>query len=669
FRHDHQEFIGARDRKFVVFPGSGLARKPPKWLVAAELIETSRLFAHQVASIDPDWLPDLAAHLVRKSHSEPHYDPRRGQVMAYEKQTLFGLTIVDRKRVGYSGIDPVQAREVFIRGALVENRYRGDGAFARHNAGLIQELQELEDRLRRRDIVIDDGAIFDFYDARIPSDITNLRAFERWRRKAEGENPRLLFLDRTLLVDRTAVGEAEEQFPKALDWGDTEYTLSYRFEPGHASDGVTVHIPAPQVHQVPDYRFQWLVPGLLRDKCIALVKGLPKQLRKQFVPVPNFVDRALQTMVPDNKPLGPTLGDHLKKHTAIAIPADAWDESAVDDFYRITYCLDDEKGRAIDQDKDLEALKNRHRATVRSAIKSGRGDVRERKGIDRWDFGTLQANTRVRKGKLEIDVFPGLVDEGDSVRLKLFDNPQEAEVESVRGVARLMRLHYPDPARYLRKQLLKGSELPLVAAGFGDPSVLREDIIDAAYQQACLGLNPLPRSEADFLERLQAGKPHVVGKAQEIERLIMSVLTPLKQLRDAAKRLEERYPEAIADVRAQLDELFCPGFLFAWNEEWLAQYPRYIQAALMRLEKLPGQVEKDRQCLMEIQELRHRWQSLWDRSPTGSNAFRREMETARFMFEEYRVSVFAQVLKTRLPVSPKRIRQQLEKAEKLLSTV
>ncbi|MCK9469349.1 MAG: ATP-dependent RNA helicase HrpA [Porticoccaceae bacterium] len=676
FRHDEREFLGARNRKFHVFPGSGLVKKPPKWLMAAELIETSRLYAHQVARIEPEWLVELAAHLVRKNHSEPHYDVRRGQVMAFEKQTLFGLTILDRKRVPFATIDPVLAREVFIRGALVadtenDRRYRGKGEFARHNRQLLKELEDLEERLRRGDLAVDEQVLYAFYDERVAGHVVSLTAFETWRKQAERDNSRLLWLDRESLVSGADLSRAESQFPKELSWQDVVYRLSYRFEPGHHNDGVTVHIPAPLIHQVPAHRFEWLVPGLLRDKCIALVKALPKQLRKLFVPVPDYVDRALAGLVPDNRPLGECLGEQLKRHTGITVPAEAWDEAGLDSFYRITYRLEDERGQLVEQGKDLAALKSAHRETVQSAIRAGSGSIDEQRGLSRWSFGSLPSKARVKKGKLEIDAFPALVDEGDSVALTLYDNAAEAASATVHGLVRLLMLNHPDPARYLRKQLLKGRELASLAAGIDDLQQMREDIITSAYRKACLNGGPLPASEAEFTACLAAGKGRIVNEAQQLEAVVINLLEPLKTVHSLLGSLGKRYAVSTADVQRQLDNLLRPGFLFDTSSVWLQHYPRYLKALVARLEKLPGYPDRDAEIVAETQAMTRAINSalqtvIADSEDALDEHCRAEIEKYRFMIEEYRVSCFAQVLKTVVPVSPKRIAAQLARIKDLL---
>lgn len=659
FRHEGKEYLGVRNRKFLIFPGSGVAKLAPPWVMAAEMLETSKLFAHQVARIDVDWLPSLAAHLMRKSHSEPYYDSKRGQVMAFERQTLFGLTIVERKRVAFGHIDPILAREVFIRGALVENRYRLPGktqpAFFTHNQELVKELAELEDRLRRSDLALDDEFIFNFYAERVGSDISNLKSFESWRKKAERDNPNILFVNRDALFARVHLQQAGEQFPKEITWKNVRYPIRYRFEPGHEQDGVSVVIMVPQLHQAPNFLFDWLVPGLLRDKCIALIKTLPKNLRKQLVPVPDVVDKALPGLQADNVPLTQALGHQIKRVTGLDIPPSAWQAEDVENFYRINYCLVDEKGRAIAAGKDLSVLKQRFRETVQETIEEAAGEQAEIRDLSGWSFGRLKESQRIRKGKLDIEVYPALVEAGGRVALKLLDSPEEALALSTKGVVRLLMLQYPDAAKYLRKQLFKGQELAIVAAGLSEHQRLREDIIVAAYRSACLGENPLPRTEEEFKAVLAAGRNQIVGVAQQFEKILVELLPALKDIQQLQARHQGRFAISLADAKQQLAFLLRPDFLFETENVWLQQYPRYLRALALRLEKLPGQPERDAAFCQEMAGFISNWQAFKARPDGVAKNFRKELEDYRYLLEEYRVSTFAQVLKTVQPVSAKRL--------------
>lgn len=666
-REDNRDFLGIRNRKFLIFPGSGLHQKPPKWVVAAELVETSRLYARQVARIEPEWVPPLAEHMLRRTHSEPYYDRQRGQVMAYEKQNLYGLTVVDRLRVPYAHIDPVVSRQVFIQGALVEGRYRGKGKFATHNRHVLAELEELQNRYRRSDLSVDDVELYRFYDERIPPSIVGLKDFEAWRKGVEADNPRLLYLDRALLLARVQLGGAAEQFPKAIHWQGVKYSLSYRFEPGHVEDGVTVTIPIPLLNRAPSYRFEWLVPGLLRDKCIALVKSLPKHVRKQFVPAPDYVDKALVAMEVDNTSLCAALGRQLQRHTGVNIAADLWSEQSLENFYRITYCLVDEKGHRIAIGKDLDALKLNFREVLQESIEEAVADNLELQDITRWSFGKLKPSQHIKKGKLELEVYPALVDEGDRVSLRMLDNADDAGRCSLKGMVRLLLLQHPDAAKYLRRQLLKKKELALVAGGFTAVDDLRDDLIASAYKCACLPDAVLPRQEADFQRCLEKGRGRIVSEAQKLEALVLGLLEPLAQVRRYQHRYAQSYPEANRDIGAQLGFLLRPGFLFETDLYWLQQYPRYVRALVIRLEKLPSQVEKDRVFSIEVEPFIAGWRKIIDRPGGSPRDMDAELEKYRFLIEEFRVSIFAQGLKTVKPVSTQRLRKALETLESSLS--
>ncbi|MGK2913191.1 MAG: ATP-dependent RNA helicase HrpA [Porticoccaceae bacterium] len=671
FRHDEREFLGTRNRKFYLFPGSGLAKKPPKWLMTAELLETSRLYAHHNAAIAADWLPQLAAHLVKKSHSEPHYDPRTGQVMAWEKQTLYGLVIVERQRVPFAAIDPQNSREVFIQAALVEGRYgvkdRGRGEFAKYNRRLLDELHELEERLRRRDILADERVLYQFYDERIPADVVSLATFERWREGAEREQPQLLIIDRHLLVCNEPGAEEAAQFPGELDWQGHRYRLHYRFEPGHPDDGVSLDVPVGILHQVPQHRAEWLVPGLLRDKLIALVKGLPKEWRKHFVPVPDYVDRVLAQMVPTDCALTAALAEGLQRLSGICVPADCWQLEKLDAFYRINYRLLDDHGKLIDSDRDLATLRAKYRQQVQASIQSAGGETMERSGLRRWDFGELPELVVIRRGGHDIRGYPALVDEGDSVAIRLRASPALALNQSRQGLIRLAMLEHGQPAIFLRRQLLRGKDLLLTAAQLPGRSVLVEDLIAAAYRQALFSDRPLPREQSAFQQCLEMGRGQIVTVAHEIEALLLSWVHELTPLRELLWQRQSAFLAAVTDCRAQLDTLLGEGVLSHTRLFWLRQYLRYIRAAKTRFEKLPAQVAKDQRYSAELAEYSRQLRQF----ATGTDDYPPELlddlEKYRFMIEEYRVSLFSQQLKTVIPVSASRLSAQADLIKSTLS--
>ena len=670
--HEDREYLGTRNRKFMIFPGSGVhaskGRKPPKWLMCAELIETSRLYAHNVARIDQQWLSSLAAHLVKRNYSEPHYDARRGEVMAFERQTLYGLAIVERRRCSYGKVNASEAREVFIQGALVEGRYadnkRARGRFFEHNRQLLRELEDMEARVRRRDIVVDDAVLYQFFDERVPGDIVNLAGFEHWRKQAEQKQPELLFMDRERLMQRAVSDSTEAQFPDHITWQGARYRLSYHFEPGHPQDGVTASIPLAALHQVPKHRFEWLVPGMLRDKCIGLVKSLPKPLRRHFVPVPDAVDRALAALQPDNRPLTEALAEQLQRCFGVDLSTAQWRRESIDDYYRMNFSLLDEQGQQLAMARDLEALQSRYRSEVRASIQQGADPGFERQQLQRWDFGELPEVYQSQRAGLTVRAWPALVDEGDSVSLKLLDHPQAARNHSWRGLLRLAMLQHPQPHKYLRKQLLKGVDLKLMAAGLPKRQPLLEPLIAAAYRQALFAnQQALPRTGQAFEQILERGGRDIVTTANELEAMVLSLLESLAAIRKVLKKSSSGTQglaviHAVQDINGQLEQLLAPDTLVWQSAEVLRQYPRYIKALQQRLGKMAVSAQKDRQHTLELEAMAEKLQSLPGDRYEWSEPQQEAVAHYQFMLQEYRVSLFAQQLKTVLPVSAKRIEAQ-----------
>ncbi len=676
FNHEEREYLGARNRKFSIFPGSSLAKKTPKWIMAAELIETSKLFAHTVAKIEPEWVIAAAEHLVKRQHFEPHYDSRSGQVMVFEKITLYGLTIVEKKSVSYSHIDPAQCREVFIRAALVEGQYdqhpkrkhaqnkSPQNDFFVHQQQLLKELEDLESKARRRDIVVDEQVIFDFYNERIPESVVNLAGFEAWRKKAEHENPKLLFLTRDILMRHGAGDITQAQFPNELEWRGMVFPLSYHFEPNHAFDGVSIHVPMSVLHQVPEHRLEWLVPGMLREKCIGLIKSLPKNLRKHFVPVPDVVDKMLTTIAPDNKPLTEALGIQLKRLTGIDVPKDAWLETSVDDYYRFNIHVVDDKGKIIASGRDLTPLREKYRERVQQNIQSAATNI-ERDGITVWDFDELPQAIQLPRGGISIRAYPALTDKQSSVALQVLDNPMHALDASQRGLARLVFLSLAQTVKYLQKELLKGQEVALTLAGIGNREQVADDLIMAAIKQLAVpDQQHLPRTKAAFEERVNQIKDKLIAHTQD---LASHLVASLKLLVDVKKQLKQQknmlmLAFTISDINQQLAQLFYPGLVYKTPSQWLSQYPKYMRGIQQRLEKAALNPQKDK---LQLAEVAPHWQRLADYL-TKEGEYRMAQNTAlmeyRWWIEELRISLFAQTLKTQVPVSAKRMDKQWEQA-------
>ena len=506
---DKWEFLGTRNRKFFIFPGSGLSKKPPKWVMAGSLMETSKQFALTVAKIDSDWLEPLAAHLVKKTYSEPFYSIKSGQVMASERQTLFGLSIVENKRRVYGQVNPDEARKIFIQQALVEEGYRGKGQFYTQNQKLVEELQALEDRFRRRDLLVEQQVIFEFYNERIPTGIYNLALFEKWRKQVEASEPKLLMLEKEYLLLRGLSQEEQTQFPETISCQGISYNLRYHFEPNHIEDGVSAVVPLPLLHQLPRYFFEWLVPGMLRDKCIALVKSLPKQTRRNFVPVPDYVDAFLLKTKPQDRPLTEVLAEYLHKQTGVAILPEQWKPENLDAWYQMNFVLEDENGAEIAMARSLEKLQQDFKQQISEGLEQAADqnaeENRTRQGIVEWDFEELPEEVALKHGKITIKAWPALRDCGESVSLEVIDNPLQAEKTSRQGQLRLALLKGRDQVKYLSKHLLRGKELAITAAKIGERKPLVDALINASFQQAIFADGQVLREQQQFDQAFRGG--------------------------------------------------------------------------------------------------------------------------------------------------------------------
>ncbi len=655
------DYLGARNRKFSIFPGSSQFKKRPQWVMAAEMLETSKLYAHNVARIEPEWLLPLAEHLIKHHYYEPHYNSKTGQVLCYDRLTLFGLVIADKKQVNYNKIDPADARLVFIRSALVEGRYlkakqRNLGQFFAHNQAQVAEVEKLEAKSRRRDILVEDEVFYNFYNERIPAEVNNLAGFEHWRKKAEASDPDLLKIPRALLMQHAAREITEVQFPDSLRLDGLELPLFYHFEPGHADDGVSLGVPASILHSVPSARLDWLVPGLLRDKCIALIKALPKQWRKKFVPVPHYVDQLLPRLKPCNRPLTQVLAEELGRLVGETLPDDLWRDVVLDEFYRMNIQVLDDRQRVIDRSRDLKHLQALYREHVQSGLQSAGAEI-ERKNLTGWDFGTLESSVTLRKAGINVKAFPALVKEPNGVALRVLDNPLDAAYVSRRGVVGLIARDLKETVNYLLQKLLKNKDIGLAVVNLGPRREVAEDLIFAAIHAACIADAELPKDKTAFDQAVQRGRADVAARAEELEALLLGLLNRLVIIKKAIKVSKNplAIAGAVADINLQLEHLIYPGFLFETPAEWLWQLPRYLDAVQIRLEKAPQNLQKDKLMTYTLQDL---WQKHADRlagEGKASYADNAAWQQYRWMLEELRVSLFAQTLKTRVPVSEKRL--------------
>ncbi len=663
-RHERREYLGTRNRKLTIFPGSPVAKKPPKWIVAAEIVETSRVFARTVARIDVEWIEPLAGHVVKRHYFEPHWEARRAQVMGFEKVTLYGLEIVPRRRISYTKIDPEVSRELFIRRGLVESGYHTRAPFLEANRKLLESLETLEDKSRRRDILVDEETLFGLYDERIPATVVSGRHFENWWRKLPADELEALHLTREQLLKDQETGAIEQAFPDYLEWEGVRYPLTYHFSPGAADDGVTLRVPLMALRQVPVHRIDWLVPGLLRDKCIALVKGLPKAMRKNFVPVPDFVTAALENLSPENVPLTQRLGEELARMTGVRVDPAYWEQSqqGLEAHFRMNIRVVDDRGKVCAEGRDVEELMRRLESRADRALASREGPAAEDKPkrSPRWQFDPIAESVDAEQGGVVVRVYPALQDQGaEVVETRLLD-PVSARQTHRRGVARLILNSLGGSLSGIEKELEYFESSALLFAPTGRRQALLDDLLMAAAQAHFLN-DSLPREQAAFRRLLDERRGDFRETLARLDRLCNDVL---RQHHEVMKSLKGQVPLALAqgyaDIKYQMAHLVFQGFLSGTPVEWLEHFPRYIQAAQLRLEKMPREMGRERQFL-------HEFPPLWLRYEKRQESLRQqgvddpELTLYRWMLEEYRVSFFAQTLGTAVSVSIPRLDRQWQK--------
>ncbi|BDH46030.1 ATP-dependent RNA helicase HrpA [Salmonella enterica subsp. enterica serovar Choleraesuis] len=661
--NDKQEFTGARNARFSIFPGSGLFKKPPKWVMVAELVETTRLWGRVAARIDPEWVEGLASHLIKHSYSEPHWSRSQGAVMATEKVTLFGLPVVAARPVNYTQIDPVLCRELFIRHALVEGDWQARHAFLRANQKLREEVEDLENKSRRRDILVDDDTLFAFYDQRIGHEAISGRHFDSWWKKASKQDPELLNFEKSMLIKEGAGSISKLDYPNFWHQGNLKLRLSYQFEPGADADGVTVHIPLPLLNQVSESGFEWQVPGMRRELVIALIKSLPKPQRRNFVPAPNYAEAFLGRATPLSLPLLESLGQELRRMTGVTVDSDAWQWEQVPDHLKMTFRVIDENRKKLNEGKDLTALKDALKGKVQETLSAVADDGIEQSGLHIWSFGSLPEHYEQKRGGYQMKAWPALVDERDSVAIRLFDNPQEQRHAMWAGLRRMLLLNVPSPIKYLHEKLPNKAKLGLYFNPYGKVLDLIDDCISCGVDKLISQAGGPVWDEAGYQalhEKVRAElNDTVVEIAKRVEQILGMVFTINKRLKG---RMDMTMALGLADVKAQLSGLVYKGFVTGNGFNRLDDTLRYLQAIDKRLEKMAIDPHRDRAQMLKVDRVQQAWREWLNKLP----AARREdedVQAIRWMLEELRVSYFAQQLGTPYPVSDKRVLQAMEQAE------
>jgi ATP-dependent helicase HrpA len=652
------EYSGARGARFAIFPGSALYRRNPTWVMAAELVETSRLWARMVARIEPEWAERLAGHLVKREYSEPHWDAQRGAVMAYERVTLYGLPLVTGRKVHYGRIDPALARELFLRHALVEGDWDTRHEFFHANRRLLAEVAELEQRARRRDIVVDDETLYAFYDARIPAHVVSARHFDAWWKKARKEDPDRLTLTRQQLI--TADLPSPEDYPAQWVQGSFTLPLSYVFEPGRADDGVTVHIPLSSLPQIRTEGFDWQVPGLRRDLVTALLRSLPKPIRRQLVPVPDYAAALVDALPP--QPAGAlvdALGAALRRLAGIEVSRSDWDITRVPDHLRMTFRITDDDGAVVGEGKDLDALRRQLAPQAERELAEATADV-TRSGLRAWHPGTLARVVQRRRSGQQVTAYPALVDERDSVGVRVFASPEEQARAMAAGTRRLLMLEVPTPIPVLSKRLPPAVKLGLTRYPYSKVPDLLEDCVAAAVDDI-VARHGGPAFDDDGHARLrEATSAELPDTTAQVVTAVEKVIAAAHDVRSAlAAPAPAALAPAIEDMRRQLFALIRPGFVTATGVDRLADLPRYLRGIGVRLERLPGNVERDRAWMAEVHEVRDEYESVLASLPPHRREAP-EVVAIRWMIEELRISLFAQQLRTPYPISAVRIFRALD---------
>ncbi len=651
---DRNEYVGARGAKFAIFPGSALARKPPRWVMAAELVETSRLWGRVAARVEPEWAEKIATHLVKRSYSEPHWEKKQAAVVAYEKVTLYGLPIVPRRKVNFGRIDPVTSRDLFIRHALVEGDWQTHHAFFAANRALLGEVEELEHRARRRDILVDDETLFAFYDQRIPADVVSGRHFDAWWKKARHTTADLLTFSLDLLVNEGRGGLNAVDYPDALPIDGLELPLAYQFEPGDAADGVTVDLPVALLNRIDPDQLGWQVPGLRRDVIIALIRGLPKAWRTNFVPVPDFADAVLQRISPGGN-LIDVLAAELRRLTGVVVPRDAWNPEAIPPHLRMNVRVVGDKGETLREGRDVAALRSALAPKLRQTIAEAAAGI-ERTGLVIWDFGTLPQRVTIQRAGIGVEAFPALVDRGDSVAIQVFESVAEQRTAQRAGTRRLLKLTLPNPAKFLVGRLDNQAKLALSRNPHRSVLDLLDDCTGAALDQLVDAAGGPAWNAADFDRLREAVRGSLVDTVDAVVKHVRQVLATAYdvQRRITTSRDPSLLP-VLADIRAQLSRLIYRGFVTDTGWRHLPHLPRYLTAISARLDRLPGNLARDIQHMRTVGEIEAEYAGLRADVP-DSDALRH----IRWMIEELRVSYFAQGLGTAYPVSTKRIYKAMD---------
>ena len=654
---ENNEYLGARGIKFFIASNSVLAKKGSKWVMAGELIETHRLYARTVARIEPEWLEEVGSHLIKRHYYDPHWEKKPAQVVAFERSTLHGLLLNAKKRVHYGPMNVPESREVFIRQALVGGEFDTRAPFFAHNGKLIGEIEALEHKSRRPDVLVDDELIFAFYDSRIPPQIHNGATFEAWRKEAERSDAKLLYLQRDDLMRHEAAGITTDQFPPQLRVDNVSFTLSYNFSPGKSDDGITLTVPLALINQVSATRCEWLVPGLLAEKVTQLVKSLQQRQRRQLVPIPEFAAEFCRAVQPSATPLLLALARYIREQRQLDVPLSAFRIEQLPAHLLMNFRVIDEHGRQLGMSRNFSQLHAELSPRVAPVIVAAaveKGEPLTEQRHVTWDFGAFTETREVKRAGQNVTLFNALVDEGDAVVLRAFDTREVAQVAHRGGLSRLFMLLLKEQVKYLEKNLPEAQRLGMLFMPFGTQQELQQQILGMTFARCCLS-EPLPKNESEFASRAKEAKNRLLLIAQELARLLVNVLNEHHAVQKSLPQIKA-HNQANQDIRAQLEWLLHKRFIAETSFERLQHMPRYIKGIGLRIEKLRSNPARDAQCMSQLQPLLQAWQKLRQAQQGKPDA---RLEEFSWMLQELRISLFAQELKTPVIVSIKRLEKML----------
>ena len=672
YKTEDREFLGARNRKFNVFPGSALFKSPPKWIMAAEIVETTRVYARTVAKIDLQWIEGLASHLLKRHYSNPHWEKKRAQVVAHEQSTLYGLIINPNKKVNYARINPPEAREIFIRDGLIAGDFECRAKFFVHNRQLVEELEALEAKSRRRDIVVDENVLFEFYDQHLADTIYDGASLDKWLRRHPDDESALLLTSEILMRDDATL-VSDTQFPDRLELNGSSFPIEYHFDPQKHCDGITLMTPLAGLNAINPQRCEWLIPGLLHEKIVALIRTLPKQLRKNFVPAPNFADACLEALQPSDTALCTAIASHLKKMTGVQVPYDAWKLENLAPHLLMNFRVIDNRRRIIAEDRNLQALKEKLQSSpdlepsantgqaqaitagdtaVRTAT-SAASVIHQRDNVGPDVLGSLDESVGLDLQGVIIKAYPALIVDGRQVNVRVLEDCETAKLETQRAIRQLFINALAEQVKHLRASIPDIQNLCLKYTDFGRCEDLKQEMINSVIDNVFLS-TPV-NTPVEFEARLEQGRAEMHHSLADWSQLLTTILDEYRAIKKRLRKPQLSQLDTVADIQRQLNHLFPKNFISNVDKQWLQQYPRYLAAISKRFEKVQGNPGRDRECRLAFSEL-------WEAYEKRDDALRKQhivsqqLNHFRWMLEEYRVSLFAQELKTRFPVSEKRLK-------------